>query len=32
VSQEVGLLITFRGGKILRSRDFLGHAEAIEAA
>ena len=30
--QEVGLLIAFRGGKILRSRDFLSHAEALEAA
>jgi hypothetical protein len=26
------LLMTFRGGKILRSQDFLSHAEALEAA
>jgi ketosteroid isomerase-like protein len=31
-SQEVGQLITFRGGKILRSQDFLSHTEALEAA
>ena len=30
--EEVGQLITFRAGKILRSRDFLSHAEALEAA
>lgn len=31
-SQEVGQLFEFRGGKIVRSRDFLTHAEALEAA
>jgi ketosteroid isomerase-like protein len=31
-SQEVGQLITFRDGKILRSQDFLSHAEALKAA
>ncbi len=31
-SQEVGQLITFRDGKMLRSQDFLSHAEAVEAA
>jgi ketosteroid isomerase-like protein len=31
-SQEFGQLVTFRGGKILRSQDFLSHAEALEAA
>lgn len=31
-SQEVGQLIEFRGGKIVRVRDFLTHAEALEAA
>jgi ketosteroid isomerase-like protein len=30
--EEVGSLMTFRGGKILRSRDFLSHADACEAA
>jgi ketosteroid isomerase-like protein len=30
--EEVGQLVTFRGGKILRSQDFLSHAEALEAA
>ncbi len=30
--EEVGLLMTFRGGKILRSEDFLSHAKALEAA
>jgi ketosteroid isomerase-like protein len=30
--EELGQLVTFRGGKILRSRDFLSHAEALEAA
>jgi ketosteroid isomerase-like protein len=30
--EEVGSLITFRGGKIVRSQDFLSHAEALEAA
>jgi ketosteroid isomerase-like protein len=32
VSQEFGQLVTFRGGKILRSQDFLSHDEALEAA
>ena len=31
-SQEVGLLMTVRGGKIVRSEDYLSHAEALEAA
>jgi len=31
-SQEVGQLVDFRGGKIIRVRDFLTHAEALEAA
>ncbi len=31
-SQEVGSLIEFRGGKAVRVRDFLTHAEALEAA
>jgi ketosteroid isomerase-like protein len=31
-SEELGQLVTFRGGKILRSQDFLSHAEALEAA
>jgi ketosteroid isomerase-like protein len=30
--EELGALVTFRGGKILRSEDFLSHAEALEAA
>jgi ketosteroid isomerase-like protein len=30
--EEVGSLMTFRGGKILRSEDFLSHAQALEAA
>ncbi len=30
--EELGQLVTFRGGKILRSEDFLSHAEAFEAA
>jgi ketosteroid isomerase-like protein len=30
--EEAGQLVTFRGGKILRTRDFLSHAEALEAA
>jgi ketosteroid isomerase-like protein len=30
--EEVGLLMTFRGGKILRSEDYLSHAKAVEAA
>jgi ketosteroid isomerase-like protein len=31
-NQEFGELVTFRDGKILRSEDFLSHAEALEAA
>jgi ketosteroid isomerase-like protein len=31
-SQELGELVDFRGGKIARVRDFLTHAEALEAA
>jgi ketosteroid isomerase-like protein len=30
--EEVGLVMTFRGGKILRSQDYLSHAKALEAA
>jgi ketosteroid isomerase-like protein len=32
LKQEFGQLVTFRGGKIICSRDFLSHAEALEAA
>ena len=31
-SQEIGELFEFRGGKIVRARDFLTHAAALEAA
>ena len=31
-SQEVGQLFSFRGGKIVRSQDFLSHTEALKAA
>jgi ketosteroid isomerase-like protein len=31
-SQELGELFEFRGGKIVRARDFLTHAEALQAA
>ena len=31
-SQEVGSLSEFRRGKVVRVRDFLTHAEALEAA
>ena len=31
-TEEVGSLMTFRGGKILSSHDFLSHAGALEAA
>jgi ketosteroid isomerase-like protein len=31
-TEEVGSLMTFRGGTVLRSQDFLSHAEALEAA
>jgi len=30
--EELGMLYTFRGGKIIRCQDFLSHAEALEAA
>lgn len=30
--QEIGQVITIRGGRIVRSQDFLSHAEALEAA
>jgi ketosteroid isomerase-like protein len=30
--EELGMLVTFRGGKAVRSQDFLSHAEALEAA
>ena len=31
-SQEIGELFELRGGKIVRARDFLTHADALEAA
>jgi ketosteroid isomerase-like protein len=31
-SQELGQIVRFRGGKILRTDDFLSHVEALEAA
>ena len=31
-TEEVGSLMTFRGGKIMTSQDFLSHAEALKAA
>ena len=31
-SQEIGQLVEFRAGKIIRVRDFLTHAEALDAA
>ena len=31
-SQEIGEVFEFRGGKIVRARDFLTHADALEAA
>jgi ketosteroid isomerase-like protein len=31
-TEEVGSLMTFRGGKVITSQDFLSHAEALEAA
>ena len=31
-SQEVGEVFDFRAGKIVRIRDFLTHAEALQAA
>jgi ketosteroid isomerase-like protein len=31
-SQEVGEVFDLRAGKIVRIRDFLTHAEALEAA
>ena len=30
--QEFGQLVTFRGGRILRTQDFLSHVEALKAA
>ena len=32
VTSEIAQLLTFRGGKIASSRDFMSHAEALEAA
>jgi ketosteroid isomerase-like protein len=31
-TEEIGSLMTFRGGKVITSQDFLSHAEALEAA
>jgi ketosteroid isomerase-like protein len=31
-ASEIAQLLTFRGGKIASSRDFMSHAEALEAA
>jgi ketosteroid isomerase-like protein len=31
-NEQLGQLVTFRGGRIVRSHDFLSHAEALEAA
>ena len=31
-TEEVGSLMSFRGGKVITSQDFLSHAEALEAA
>jgi ketosteroid isomerase-like protein len=31
-TQEIGQLVDFQGGKIIRVRDFLAHADALEAA
>jgi ketosteroid isomerase-like protein len=31
-TQQFGQLVTFRGGKILRTHDFLSHADALAAA
>jgi ketosteroid isomerase-like protein len=31
-SQEIGQLVEFRAGKIIRVHDFLTHAEALQAA
>jgi ketosteroid isomerase-like protein len=31
-TQELGQLLTFRGGKVVREQDFPSHAEALEAA
>ena len=31
-TEEFGSLMIFRGGKVLRSQDFLSHAVALEAA
>ncbi len=32
VTSELAQLLTFRGGKIASSRDFMSHAEGLEAA
>ena len=32
ITSEIAQLLTFRGGKIASSRDFMSHAEALEAA
>ena len=31
-TEEIGSLMTFRGGKVITSQDFLSHAEALKAA
>jgi ketosteroid isomerase-like protein len=31
-TEELGQLVTFRGGKAVRPQDFLSHAKALEAA
>ena len=31
-TEEIGSLMTFRGGKVITSQDFLSHAEALVAA
>jgi ketosteroid isomerase-like protein len=31
-TQEIGEIFEFRGGKVVRVRDFLTHAETLEAA
>ena len=31
-TQQFGQLVTFRGGKVLRTHDFLSHADALAAA
>ena len=32
LTSEIAQLVTFRGGKMVGSRDFMSHAEALEAA